>query len=136
MNKPMKQLSTALMFIFLLSGGGLYPAMAADDDGYFPVRIENPEGLRLFFVQSQVRDGELVVTGKVRKSRLLRGHAASEIHVTLEGFDGQVLAEKTISYTPKALSSRRAHDEARFTASFSDFPKDGAVVRVSGPEKR
>jgi|GEM_PF-2705377 len=136
MNKPMKQLSTTLMFIFLLSGGGLYPAMAADDGGYFPVRIENPEGLRLFFVQSQVRNGELAVTGKVRKSRLLPGPAASEIHVILEDFDGQVLAEKTVSYAPKALSSRRAHDEARFTASFSDFPENGAVVRISGSEKR
>ncbi len=133
MNKPMKSLSAALVFIFLLSGGGLLPAMAADDAGYFPVRTENPEGLRLFFVQSRVRDGELVVTGKVRKSRLLPGPAASGIHVTLEDFDGQILAEKTVSYAPKALSSRRTHDEARFTASFSDFPEDGAVVRVSGP---
>lgn len=98
---------------------------------YYPIRVENPEGLRLFFVKSHIQNGDLVVSGKVRRSAF-PGPVASRINVSVTGPRGQVAAEQSVTYSPPFLSRHRRHDEARFSASFEGIPERGSLIRVCG----
>ena len=104
-------------------------ATAAKEEAYYPIQVENPDGLRLFFVKSEIRDGDFLVFGKVRRSRLT-GRAVSTIHVSITGLDGKILSEQSVNYSPPVLSRHKAHDDARFHARFASVPVEGAIIRV------
>jgi hypothetical protein len=101
----------------------------AENGIYYPIRVENPDGLRLFFVKNDNREGDLVVYGKVRRSTL-PGRVATTIHVSITGLDGSIWQAQSVNYSPRTISRQRRHDEARFSARFEGIPQQGAVIRV------
>ena len=128
-----RQSKQAVTFFFCLVFTALFvcSATAANDGPYYPIRVENPDGLKLFFVKSDIRDGDLLVSGHVRRSRL-PGFAASTISISIKGIDGKIVAEKSVTYRPRALSRHKVKNDARFYARFDTVPESGAVIRVSG----
>lgn len=128
MERQSKQ-AAAVFFCLMLTALFVCSVMAANDGTYYPIRVENPEGLKLFFVRSDIRDGDLLVSGHVRRSRL-PGLAASTISISIKGLDGKILAEKSVTYRPRALSRHKANNDARFYARFNIVPERGAVIRV------
>ena len=114
-----------LMLAVLLS----CPAAGANDGVYYPIRVENPDGLKLFFVRSDIKDGGLLVSGRVRRSQL-PGRVASTINVSITGLDGKIIAEQSVKYTPRVLTRHKAHDEARFYTRFDNIPERGAMIQV------
>ncbi|MFO7930859.1 MAG: hypothetical protein ACQETG_02025 [Thermodesulfobacteriota bacterium] len=121
---------TAAAFFCLILAALLYcPAADANDGAYYPIRVENPDGLRLFFVRSDIKDGDLVVSGSVRRSRL-PGRVASAVNVSITGFDGKLIAERSVKYTPRVLARHKAHDEARFYTRFDSIPERGVLIHV------
>ncbi|HMA67873.1 MAG TPA: hypothetical protein VKO20_08630 [Desulfosalsimonadaceae bacterium] len=95
--------------------------------------MENPDGLRLFFVKSEIRDGDLLVFGKVRRSRLpVPGRVASFINVSIRGLDGKIISEQSVNYSPPVIGRHKAHDDARFHVRFDSAPEEGAIIRVGG----
>ena len=104
----------------------------AKEEAYYPVQVENPDDLRLFFVKSEIRDGDLLFFGKVRRSRL-PGRVASTINVSLTGLDGKIISEQSVNYIPPVLSRHKANDDARFHhARFDSVPEEGAIIRARG----
>ncbi|MGM0452848.1 MAG: hypothetical protein ACQERN_06765 [Thermodesulfobacteriota bacterium] len=130
MKGPTKQ-AAAVLFCLIFPVLLAFPAAAANDGPYYPIRVENPDGLKLFFVRSDIRDGGLLVFGHVRRSRL-PGLFASAIRVSITGLDGNIIAEKSVTYAPRALSRHQVHNDARFYARFDTVPESGAMIRVSG----
>ena len=122
--------NTAAAFFCLMMAALLSCAAADANDGpYYPVRVENPDALKLFFVKSDIKDGDLVVFGRVRRSRL-PGRSASAINVAIAGADGKIIAERSVKYTPRMLTRHKVHDKARFYTRFDGVPEPGAVIRV------
>lgn len=121
--------TAAAFFCLVLAALLSCSAAGANDGPYYPIRVENPDGLRLFFVRSDIRNGDLVVSGRIRRSRL-PGRAASTINVSITGLDGKILSEQSVKYTPRVLTRHKAHDEARFYSHFDSVPEQGAVIRV------
>lgn len=120
---------TAAFFCLVLAAVLFCPAAGADDRAYYPLRVVNPDGLKLFFVKAGIRGGDLVVSGRVRRSRL-PGRVAATINVSITGLDGKVIDEKSVEYAPRVLTRHKAHDEARFYARFDRVPEQGAVIHV------
>lgn len=126
---------SAVAFACLMLAALLFcPAAGANDGDYYPVRVENPHGLKLFFVRSDIKDGGLVVSGRVRRSQL-PGCVAPTINVSIRGLEGKILAEQSVKYTPRMLSRHKAHDEARFYARFDNTPERGAIIHVGEKKK-
>ena len=81
---------TAVAFFCLMLAALLScPVAGANDGENYPIRVENPEGLRLFFVRSDTKDGDLVVSGRVRRSRLPVVRVASTLNILITGGDGK-----------------------------------------------
>ena len=122
----------ALVFLNLMLAALLScSTTVAKEEVYYPIQVENPDGLRLFFVKSEVRDGDFLVSGKVRRSRL-PGEVASFINVLITGLDGEIISEQSVNYIPAVLSRHKAHDDACFHARFDSVPEEGAIIRVGG----
>ena len=115
MVKRIRLKQTAVAFFCLMLAALLFcPAAAANDGECYPIRVENPEGLSVFFVRSEIKDGDLVVSGRIRRSRLPLVRVASTVNVSITGHDGKIISERSVKYTPRLLTRHRAHDEARF----------------------
>jgi hypothetical protein len=127
--------SAVAFFCLMLAALLSCPAAGANEGPYYPIRVENPDGLKLFFVKSDIKDGSLVVSGRVRRSEL-PGRVASTINVSITGLDGKIIAEQSVKYTPRVLTRHKAHDEARFYTRFDSVPESGAVIRVGGTATR
>jgi len=121
--------TAAALFCLMLAALLSCPAAGANDSPFYPIRVQNPDGLKLFFVRSDIKDGGLVVSGRVRRSQL-PGRVASTINVSITGLDGKIIAEQSVNYTPRVLTRHKAHDEARFYTRFESVPEQGAVIRV------
>ncbi len=98
----------------------------------YPIRVDDPEGLRIISARAVVSGNELIVSGKIRRSALYTGTVPPVIMVSIVDASGKIISSKKISYSPGRLSPRR-HAEARFAAGFSVIPGSGAVVYISGP---
>lgn len=131
MGAKLKKKAALVFFNLVLAALLSCSTSVAKEAGYYPVQVENPDGLRLFFVKSEVRDGDFLVSGKVRRSRL-PGRAASFINVSIRGLDGEILSEQSVNYSPPVLSRHKAHDDARFHVRFDSVPEEGTVIRVGG----
>ena len=127
------QLKKSVLAFFCLALAALLscPAAGANEGPYYPIRVQNPDGLKLFFVKSDIKDGGLLVSGRVRRSQL-PGRVASTINVSITGLDGKIIAEQSVKYTPRVLTRHKAHDEARFYTRFDSIPERGAVIWVRG----
>ena len=126
-----KKKAAVVLFNLVLAVLLFCSTSVAKDNAYYPIQVENPDGLRLFFVKSEIRDGDLLVFGKVRRSRL-PGRAASFIKVSIRGLDGKIISEQSVNYSPPVLARHKAHDDARFHARFDSAPEEGAIIRVGG----
>lgn len=126
-----KKKAGLLLFNLVLAALLSCSTTIARDDAYYPIQVQNPDGLRLFFVKSKIREGDLVVFGKVRRSRM-PGRVASTIRVSITRLDGKIISEQSVNYTPPLLYRHKAHDDARFHARFDRVPERGAVIWVSG----
>ena len=126
--------SAAACFCLVMAMLLSFPAAGANEGPYYPIRVENPDGLKLFFVRSDIKDGGLVVSGRVRRSQL-PGRVESTINVSITGLDGKIIAEQSVKYTPRVLTRHKAHDEARFYTRFDSVPERGAIIHVGEKKK-
>jgi hypothetical protein len=76
-------------------------------------------------------DDEFRVSGKLRvKGR--SGHNVPDfVEVALVDAEGKVIEKQKVTYSPRILTGRRKHREARFTARFDQVPPPGSTVRLS-----
>lgn len=75
-------------------------------------------------------DHEFRVGGKLR----LKGMTTkipSSVEVALVDGAGKVIEARTVEYCPSILIDRKGSREARFSASFSQMPPPGTVIRLN-----
>ena len=123
--------TAAVFFCLMLAALLSCPTAGANDGEDYPIRVENPDGLRLFFVRSEITDGDLIVFGRVRRSPL-PGRAASTINVSITGLSGKIITERSVKYTPRMLTRHKVRNDGRFYTRFDNFPKQRAVIHVGG----
>ncbi len=76
-------------------------------------------------------DGEFRVSGRLRLKGTMGANIPDYVKVDLVGKDGAVLETRKVGYTPKVLTGRPRHREARFTAHFNEIPPSGITIRLS-----
>ena len=129
----LKQTATAL-FCLMLAALLPCPAGGANDGTYYPIRVEDTDGLKLFFVRSEIKDGDLIVFGRVRRSPL-PGSVASTINISITGLSGKIIAERSVKYTPRRLTRHKVRNDGRFYTRFDSLPERGAMIHVGGKKK-
>lgn len=76
-------------------------------------------------------DGEFRVSGRLRLKGPMGANIPDYVEVALLDKDGAVIEKQTVSYYPRVLTGRRRHQEARFSAHFSETPPPGTTIRLS-----
>jgi len=89
------------------------------------------EGCYISKVNAIEDDGELVISGRVKRRSLLsisRGH----IDIAIINSEGKVLKELSTLYTPQYIPAKRIHTrEARFKVRLPNIPYKGNKIRVA-----
>jgi hypothetical protein len=76
-------------------------------------------------------DGEFRVSGRLRLKRTMGANIPDYVKVDLVDKEGAVIDTRKVGYTPRVLTGRPRHREARFTAQFSEIPPPGITIRLS-----
>jgi hypothetical protein len=76
-------------------------------------------------------DGEFRVSGKLRMKGTMGTHIPEYVKVDLVDKDGAIIETQKVGYTPRVLSGRPRHREARFIARFSETPSPGITIQLS-----
>ena len=92
----------------ILAGTAGFPSAALGGNSGFVLDSHDSHYGRLSHVSAQRANGELVVSGEVRKASRGRGHIPGWVSIELIGNDGRVIAAVTSHYkrrSPRATSA-------------------------------
>ncbi|MFN2368204.1 MAG: hypothetical protein ABR605_04545, partial [Desulfurivibrionaceae bacterium] len=70
-------------------------------------------------------DKEFRVSGKLRLKGSLGFNVPDFVEVAMVDAGGKIIEKQKVVYTPRILTGRRKHREARFTARFNQAPPAG-----------
>lgn len=95
------------------------------------VSIEHDDNGTIFVSSASVRqvDGELVISGIVRRRPPFTTLTSGFVHIEVIGPDGTTIHHTDTTYKPRTIP-RRGSRQARFTVRFPKVPPKGSTVQV------
>ncbi len=109
--------------------GCLYGKPDLTRDGTVQLRTEPSKNVVLTGISARQEDGNLVVSGSVRRRGLVSAVLTGHVDLTLVGPDGKPIQEVATGYTPSNIPQRGPR-QTHFTARFGAVPVEGTTIRL------